>query len=429
MEAKQQRRRGPNTRGHAPPRQSTGRSLRKGLFLGVMASLFLLLVLLGFQGASPGWLGTSGRPLSFHKNLRTSTQEWGEDGGERRKDEGYKNLRASTQDRGEDGGERRKDEGYTLQEAQPKQWKHRSVSGEVAASGDESSSLSARIDALAKRAPLFLTRKSCFPDNKGGKWAKKDPLRKCVQLGTDYGSFVVPADDPLFAENGGSAVYYGFGCGEDISFDLAVAALYPKATIRLFDPTPRAIDHMTAVFDAIRDHKAPPSVPQSKDLYMYKGQAHEISGKFDAMRWFQHALSLSLRLSSFSHYPFAMWTKDKKLTFNAPSGAGVSFSLTKDSGSSKIEVQARSLESLMAELGDERVDVLKIDIEGAEKQVIPHLSRVFKSWPRSRWPRYVLFDMDHEYHDVAGRDAMQELGYELVAQQDHDLTWELPSVA
>src|SRR6185437_6361477 len=36
-----------------------------------------------------------------------------------------------------------------------------------------------------------------------------------------------------------------------------------------------------------------------------------------------------------------------------------------------IEVPGRTLPSLMAELGDERIDLLKLDIEGAEYEVLP----------------------------------------------------------
>lgn len=38
-----------------------------------------------------------------------------------------------------------------------------------------------------------------------------------------------------------------------------------------------------------------------------------------------------------------------------------------------VELPGRSLPSLMTEFGDQRIDLLKVDIEGAEYQVVPHL--------------------------------------------------------
>jgi hypothetical protein len=38
-----------------------------------------------------------------------------------------------------------------------------------------------------------------------------------------------------------------------------------------------------------------------------------------------------------------------------------------------VELPGRTLPSLMAELGDERIDLLKLDIEGGEYDLLPHL--------------------------------------------------------
>jgi len=38
-----------------------------------------------------------------------------------------------------------------------------------------------------------------------------------------------------------------------------------------------------------------------------------------------------------------------------------------------VEVPGRELASLMSELGDERIDLLKLDIEGAEYELVPAL--------------------------------------------------------
>ena len=71
-------------------------------------------------------------------------------------------------------------------------------------------------------------------------------------MGTEYGGYLFPK-----IELGPDPTYYGFGCGEDISFDLSLAAKYPGLRMRLFDPTPRAVSHVKAVFASMETRKAP----------------------------------------------------------------------------------------------------------------------------------------------------------------------------
>ena len=42
----------------------------------------------------------------------------------------------------------------------------------------------------------------------------------------------------------------------------------------------------------------------------------------------------------------------------------------------------------------ETVDIMKIDIEGYEIKVIPHIIALLNTWPKTKWPRALLFDMD-----------------------------------
>ena len=83
----------------------------------------------------------------------------------------------------------------------------------------------------------------------------------------------------------GKPVMFSFGCGEDISFDVAMAATY-NATMFLFDPTPRAVVHVTSVLKAI-ETKQVPNQGSRKDTYIaIDNTEHETSAAFNAQLFF-----------------------------------------------------------------------------------------------------------------------------------------------
>ena len=63
------------------------------------------------------------------------------------------------------------------------------------------------------------------------------PLKKQIELGTDYAGYVIP--EYLLNRN---TVYYSVGAGEDISLDIEIANRY-NPVIHIFDPTPRSKTH------------------------------------------------------------------------------------------------------------------------------------------------------------------------------------------
>jgi FkbM family methyltransferase len=77
-----------------------------------------------------------------------------------------------------------------------------------------------------------------------------------------------------------------------------------------------------------------------------------------------------------------------------------------------VEIPGRTLPSLMAELGDERVDLLKLDIEGAEYEVLPTLDL------RALGVKVFATQLHHNGSVAAARALIAGLnadGYELVA--------------
>ncbi len=146
----------------------------------------------------------------------------------------------------------------------------------------------------------------------------------CHGLGSEYGRHTVCLD--RLDEH---SVVYSFGLGEDISFDLELIAK-TGAKVHGFDPTPRSIAWVKAQ-----------ALPQRFVLAEYGLAAH-----------------------------------DGVVRFHAPADpTHISHSLLDERATSTgtIEVEVKRLATIMRELGHTRIDVLKIDIEGAEYDVLDQL--------------------------------------------------------
>lgn len=124
-------------------------------------------------------------------------------------------------------------------------------------------------------------------------------------------------------------VCYCGGVGEDIRFERHLADDL-GANVWAFDPTPRAIRYMeTADYD--------------------RGRLRFV--------------------------PVGLWSSNATLRFNAPANpTHVSHSVTESlGGQTYFDAPCRSVTSLMGEYGHTRVDLLKLNIEGAEHEVMENV--------------------------------------------------------
>jgi FkbM family methyltransferase len=124
----------------------------------------------------------------------------------------------------------------------------------------------------------------------------------------------------------GDSICYCAGVGLDVSFDMAVIEKF-GCEVFAFDPTPKAIDYVES---NVRD------VP------------------------------------GFHFIDVGLWSSDETLKFFAPANENhVSHSVVNlQNTSDYFEANCKRLSSIMHELGHERLDLLKLDIEGAEYAVI-----------------------------------------------------------
>jgi FkbM family methyltransferase len=155
----------------------------------------------------------------------------------------------------------------------------------------------------------------------------RTPLRpgmKLVQLGTSYGGWVIPEDavQP-------SWTCYCVGCGGDITFDLELIRRY-GATVRAFDPVAAYVESALADADGEQRFSARQAavVPQDGPVRM-----------------------------QLTHHPGSSSVSSAHLY----------------ESERYVELPGRTLASLMREHGDERIDLLKLDIEGAEYELLDTL--------------------------------------------------------
>ncbi len=190
------------------------------------------------------------------------------------------------------------------------------------------------------------------------------PYPSLLTLGTRYGRWMVPGD--LI---GPDWTCWCVGAGGDVSFDLELLRRF-GARVRSFDPDPEF---------------ARVARMESAGHPRYSFHEVAITATDGPLRMQRHHQSNSRSLS--------------------PAGLYESHEY--------VEVPGRSLESLRAELGDERIDLLKLDVEGAEYDLLATLD------PAALGIRVLSVQLHHNggvhaAHQLAARLAAQ--GYRPVAQ-------------
>jgi FkbM family methyltransferase len=140
-------------------------------------------------------------------------------------------------------------------------------------------------------------------------------------IGTNYGGWVVPVD-----RLNSSSICYCAGCGEDISFDIGLIELF-NCKVYAFDPTPRSIDYVNKNFS------------NKKNLYFFD---------------------------------IGLWYKEDYLKFYQPKNQmHVSHSILNLQKTDEYFVaKVKRLRDILKNNNHNKIDLLKLDIEGAEYKVI-----------------------------------------------------------
>jgi FkbM family methyltransferase len=175
--------------------------------------------------------------------------------------------------------------------------------------------------------------------------------------GENYGHWNVNID-----EINSNSIVYSFGVGTDISFDLELISK-TNCTVYAFDPTPQSIEFVNSI------KSLPPN---------------------------------------FIFQPYGIANYNGKAKFFKPSNDNyVSHSITNNQNTKKeyIEVDVKTIHELMKINHHESLDIVKMDIEGAEYEVIPDILKF------SKIIKQLLVEFHHRYFDNG-----KELTLELVSE-------------
>jgi len=183
------------------------------------------------------------------------------------------------------------------------------------------------------------------------KWTERklnvniEPLLPLERLGTGYGGWIIP--EGFLDKN---SVVYLVGAGEDVSFDTNIAGKY-GCPVHIVDPTPRAVEHV----EKLKAH-----ISAGTDMPL----ANTPTGKYP---------HYSPEVAGLLHmHPIGLWSETTTLRFFKPDNDDyISHSLVNLQKTERfIEVPVCRLSELMREQGHDHIDLLKIDIEGAEYTVL-----------------------------------------------------------
>ena len=189
------------------------------------------------------------------------------------------------------------------------------------------------------------------------------------RLGTVYGGWEVILD-----RLSKDSVVYSFGIGEDISFDLELIRLV-GTQIYGFDPTPRSIQWVKAQ-----------TLPKE-----------------------------------FSLFEYGLSVENGFMKFHPPGNPEyVSYSIIERNTDSAevIQLPVRCLETIMTELGHDKLDLLKMDIEGAEYDVIDSLV------VSAIRPEQLLVEFHHRFPGVGidrskhAIETLRQNGYQIFSISD-----------
>jgi FkbM family methyltransferase len=210
-----------------------------------------------------------------------------------------------------------------------------------------------------------------------------------LRFGSDHGGWTIPA---WAASTGGLAVCVG--AGEDISFDVALN----KAGFTVFtlDPTPRAKKHVEAVLRAANGGPAQSINESPTEVYALQGFAK----------------------NRFRFAEVGLWNENTTMRFYAPKNpAHVSHSIVNLQRTDEwFEAKCQTLAAFCISHQIEKIDILKLDVEGSEYAV---LGNILENGPQ---PGVLCVEFDELRNPLDGGlmdriekivGAMQQAGYKL----------------
>lgn len=224
---------------------------------------------------------------------------------------------------------------------------------------------------------------------------------KLIRFGSAYGGWQIPCDPEMSSDS----VCYLAGAGEDITFDCELVRRF-CCQIRIIDPTPKAILHFRQLTESVNEGRPFHINNNASEFY-------DIS---------------AAELASVRFLPVGLADQDTELKFYTPKNPEhVSCSTINLQKTDQYFVaKCYRLATLVDQQGDQRIDLIKMDIEGAEYMVIKDMIA------SGLLPRILLIEFDEAHSPLdehAGdriRDHIRLLnhaGMRCIAVEDSNATF------
>ena len=227
-------------------------------------------------------------------------------------------------------------------------------------------------------------------------------MNNLIKHGTEYGGWLLPKNCELDE----TSIIYSGGVGEDISFDAIINSMY-NCNIFLIDPTRRAVNHFEE-FKQYCMHKTPFTGNIQKDYY-------------DKIK------NLHMNVDKFYYESIGLWNKKDTLKFYKQRNPNyVSQSIIENMFGNEYDiVDVDTIKSLMEKHNHTKIDLLKLDIEGAEIKVLNNMldDNIF--------PRYLCIEFDLKLKNKDSQNETERLmnrltenGYKILINDDWNVTFE-----
>lgn len=196
------------------------------------------------------------------------------------------------------------------------------------------------------------------------------------KLGTQYGGWYVPVD--LLNS---TSICYCVGAGEDVSFDLELINNF-GCQVFTFDPTIRAREHIENIQINVRSQNSRTVKYGVSDYYRCDSDT----------------------LANLHFYPYGLWRESGMVRFYAPKNSShVSHSIVNlQNTSDYFEAECRSMEGIMKAMGHKDVTLLKLDVEGAEYEILDSLVAA------GIYPRIICVEFD-EGHTPRNEEYLRRI--------------------
>lgn len=221
------------------------------------------------------------------------------------------------------------------------------------------------------------------------------------RLGTDYGGWYIPKNIQL----NNSSIIYSVGVGEDISFDIGLSNIFDPE-IFLFDPTKRSKIH----FNEIKEFSKTGIFKFSGDIqYDYK---EKINCKFN--------------INNIYYNDIGIWDKQDEIKFYRQNNKKyVSQSLINNMFGKEFDiVKVDTIKNIMIKNNHTKIDLLKLDIEGAEINVLNNMldDKIYPTYILVEFDLYLKKkDSNNSTHKIINR--LIENGYKILKNDNFNITF------